>query len=59
MLAEAEKQKQGYLYVIDGRCLNPHSELEDIIEDIIGVFEVQNGQILRDSYQRNDNHVLI
>jgi hypothetical protein len=58
MIAEAEKQKEGHVYIIDRRCTTPQADLADIIEDIIGVFEVRDGKILSESYQRNDNHIL-
>lgn len=53
---EAQQQKQGWVYIIDGRCSNPRGRV--LPEDIIGGFEVKEGQINSESYQRNRDHLI-
>ena len=55
--AEARKQDQGWLYIIDGRNPTPQDNVPP--EDIIGAFEVQAGKIMAGSYQGNQNHRLV
>ena len=55
--AEARRQGQGWLYVIDGRTPTPRDNVPP--EDIIGAFEVQGRKIIADSYQLNQNHRLV
>jgi hypothetical protein len=54
--AEAKRQKNGWIYLIDAR----HNRLEENVfpEDIIGAFEVNEGEIKAESYQRNNNHLI-
>ncbi|VEP17669.1 conserved hypothetical protein [Hyella patelloides LEGE 07179] len=54
--AEAKRQKKGWVYIIDGRCANPRGNI--LPEDIIGAFKVDNSEIILDSYQRNNNHLI-
>ena len=53
-LAEAAKnQVKGYLYVIDFRT--PDGIFGNVpTEDIIGAFQVENGIVVKDSYERNN-----
>jgi hypothetical protein len=56
LTAEAQQQNHGWIYIIDGRY---DSQKEDVSpEDIIGTFEVKEGKILTESYQRNNNHLI-
>jgi hypothetical protein len=57
LCAEAYRQQKGWVYIIDGRCHTPQAEV--IAEDIIGAFEVRDGQILPESYRRNNDHLLV
>jgi hypothetical protein len=54
--AEAKRQKNGWIYIIDAR----HKKQEESVlpEDIIGAFEVNEGEIKTESYQRNNNHLI-
>lgn len=54
---EAERQGNGWLYIIDQR--SPSLSNQDATippEDIIGAFHVENGKLSPDIYQRNSNH---
>lgn len=55
--AEARKQGQGWLYIIDGRTPTPQDNVPP--EDIIGAFQLQAGKIMAGSYQGNQNHRLV
>lgn len=53
--AGAREQGEGWLYVIDLRTPDgPDGQV--LPEDIIGAFEVQNGQLVAGSYQRTAAH---
>ena len=54
---EARRQKEGWIYVIDGRTPDPGGEVPGI--DIIGAFELNSGVCCSDSYRRNPNHRLM
>jgi hypothetical protein len=54
--AQAQKQKKGWVYLIDGRCSDSQGEV--LPEDIIGSFEVIEGQIIPNSYQKNSKHLI-
>lgn len=52
---KAADQRTGYLYLIDGRAPDP----QDVApEDILGSVELNAGDMVPDSYQRNRNHRL-
>ncbi len=51
----ARQQQNGYMYVIDQRAI--HKDTKPY--DIVGAFEVKNGQIIADSYQPNKNYEII
>jgi hypothetical protein len=53
---EAEVQGNGYIYLLDGRTLNPGGRVPP--EDIIGAFEVRAGALVSGSYQQNSRHRL-
>jgi hypothetical protein len=53
---QAQKQKKGWVYLIDGRCSDSQGEV--LPEDIIGSFEVIEGKIIPDSYQKNSKHLI-
>jgi hypothetical protein len=55
--AAAIEQKEGLLYIIDNRVADLELE-ETAPEDIIGVFEIKDGQIVANSYQPNDNYLI-
>lgn len=46
----------GFMYVIDERCINPESPEQ---KDIIGSFEVRAGQVLKETYQPNKHYQFI
>jgi hypothetical protein len=57
MLAEARRQGDGWVYVIDQRTRNPEGHIPP--EDILGVFTVQGGKLMPDSYQRCPKHMIL
>lgn len=56
LIAEAKRQKEGWIYIIDGRRSSPKDRV--LPEDIIGAFEIKKGHISSDSYQKNDNYLI-
>jgi len=57
LIAEAQKQVVGWIYVIDRRTPNPQVGIPP--EDIIGVFVVKDGEIVPDSYQPSSKHLTL
>ncbi|MFT3683593.1 MAG: hypothetical protein QM783_01495 [Phycisphaerales bacterium] len=55
--AEAKRQGNGWIYVIDGRTKTPQGEVPP--EDIIGAFKVASGEIVPGGYQPNSRHLLL
>lgn len=56
LTAEAQQQNNGWIYIIDGRCASLKEDVSP--EDIIGAFEVKEGKIITESYQKNNNHLI-
>ena len=54
---EAERQGDGWVYIIDSRADNPYGQVD--AEDIVGAFQVQNGLAVANSYQPNVNFRLV
>jgi hypothetical protein len=55
--AAAREQGNGWVYIIDLRT--PDGPLGRVpTEDIIGAFQVQNGEIISDSYETNEQHLV-
>src|SRR5262245_11192596 len=48
LIAEAKRQGEGWVYVIDQRTPTPHDAVPP--EDIIGAFKIENGQVVPGSY---------
>jgi hypothetical protein len=53
---QAKQLQNGWLYVIDGRtgaspCFVP-------LRDVLGAFMVQDGNLVQNSYRRNDQYVI-
>ena len=55
--AEARRQGEGWVYLIDGRTKTPEGQVPP--QDIIGGFEAKVGQLVARSYKRNPKHVLL
>jgi hypothetical protein len=53
--AAALAKREGQLYIIDNRVAELEREATSP-EDILGVFEIKDGQIIPDSYQPNENY---
>ena len=54
--AKAEQQGKGWIYIIDARCPDLLGRI--LPEDIIGAFNIQNGQISSQSYERGKDHLI-
>jgi hypothetical protein len=57
LIAEARRQGEGWVYLIDQRTGTPDGAVPP--EDIIGVFEVRGGEIVPGSYQACPNHRIL
>jgi len=57
LVAEARRQGDGWVYIVDRRTRDPHGHIPP--KDIIGVFAVQGGRIAPDSYQRSPKHLIL
>jgi hypothetical protein len=57
LIAEARRQGEGWVYVIDQRTPTPQGAVPP--EDIVGVFEVKEGQVVPDSYRASPNHRIL
>ena len=57
LIAEAGRQRNGWLYIIDQRTRTPEGAVPP--EDIIGAFEVRGGQIVPDSYRPFPSHMIL
>lgn len=53
----AKQQGEGWVYIIDGRTPTPQGDVP--AEDILGAFEVKNGDISSASYQRFTEHRIL
>jgi len=54
---QATRQREGYLYLIDGRTPDPGGRVPP--EDVIGAIAIRAGTLVPNSYQRNDRHRLL
>ena len=55
--AAALEQQAGWLYIIDNRVADLEQEETDP-GDILGAFEIKEGQIVANSYQPNENYLI-
>jgi hypothetical protein len=53
---QAKKQRDGWVYVIDGRTVRSKEPI--VSRDILGAFAVRGGIIKPNSYRRNDEYGL-
>jgi hypothetical protein len=56
-MAEAARLGNGWVYIIDQRTPTPGGQVPP--EDIIGAFEVKDGDILPGSYRASPNHMIL
>lgn len=54
--AEARRQRTGWVHMIDARTPTPDGHVPP--HDVIGSFEVRDGEVVPDSYRPNGNHKL-
>jgi len=57
LVEEARRVGSGYVYVIDGRTPDPAAPMRS--EDVIGAFQVRNGEVVREPYLPNPKHELL
>jgi hypothetical protein len=57
LMNQALQIGRGSLFVIDGRATTPSGQQES--EDILGVFQVEGGRIIAESYQPNPDYLLV
>jgi|SRR5579871_237365 len=57
LIAEATRQGDGFVFVIDQRTPTPRGAVPP--EDIVGAFEVKGGQVVSGSYRPSPNHRLL
>jgi hypothetical protein len=57
LLAEAKRQGDGWVYIIDRRTRTPRGPVPP--RDIVGWFEVKAGQIVPDSYRASPKHMIL
>jgi hypothetical protein len=57
LIAEARRQGEGWVYLIDGRTRTPNGAVPP--EDIIGAFEVRGGEIVPGSYWASPRHRIL
>ncbi len=57
LIAEARRQGEGWVYLIDQRTRTPDGAVPP--EDIIGVFEVRGGAIVPGSYKASPRHRIL
>jgi hypothetical protein len=57
LVAEARRQGEGWVYVIDQRTRTPQGAIPP--EDIVGAFEVKGGQVVPDSYRPSPRHLIL
>jgi len=57
LVAEAKRQGEGWVYVIDQRTPTPQGAVPPA--DIVGAFEIKNGQVVPRSYRTSPNHMIL
>jgi hypothetical protein len=57
LTAEAKRQGEGLVCVVDQRTPTPQGAVPP--EDIVGVFEIKNGQVVPGSYQASPKHMIL
>jgi hypothetical protein len=56
-IAEARRLGNGWVYIIDQRTPTPQGPVPP--QDIVGCFEVKDGQVVTGSYKPNDKHRIL
>lgn len=57
LVAEARRQGDGWVYVIDQRTRTPQGDVPP--EDIVGAFEVKGGRVIPGAYKPNPRHMIL
>jgi len=57
LIAEARRQGDGWVYVIDQRTRSPQGTVPP--DDIVGAFEVKDGQFVPGSYRPSPKHMIL
>lgn len=56
LIAEAKRQGEGWVYVVDQRTPTPQGAVPP--EDIVGAFEIRNGQVAVGTYRASPSHLI-
>ena len=57
LMAEAKRQGEGWVYVVDQRTPTPQGAVPP--EDIVGAFEIKIGQVVPGSYRASPKHMIL
>ncbi len=57
LIAAAKAQGSGWVFIVDGRTPTPQGAVPP--EDVVGGFDVRDGEIVDGSYSANPNHRLL
>ncbi|WP_281851255.1 hypothetical protein [Dyella sp. GSA-30] len=57
LVTAAKAQVNGWVHIIDGRTPTPQGQVP--AEDVIGAFQVKQGEIVPGSYRANPNHRIL
>ncbi|QWP75827.1 hypothetical protein J5226_19785 [Lysobacter sp. K5869] len=57
LIAEAQRQGEGLVVIVDGRAETPQDAVPP--EDIVGAFQIEGGRIVEDGYRPNPNHRIL
>lgn len=57
LMAEAQRQGDGWVYIIDQRTRSPQGHVPPV--DLVGAFAVKGGQVVPDSYLRSPKHSIL
>jgi hypothetical protein len=57
LIAKAKRQGEGWVYVVDQRTPFPQGAVPP--EDIVGAFEIKDGQVVSGSYRPSPKHMIL
>lgn len=57
LIAEAKRLGEGWVYVVDQRTPTPQGAVPP--EDVVGAFEIKNGQVVVGSYRASPKHLIL
>ncbi len=57
LIEEAKRQGEGWVFVVDQRTPTPGGAVPP--EDLVGVFEIKNGEVVPGAYRASPNHLIL